>query len=71
MPPTAIGKDYLGAPTFIDHAPGGTGWQVSLLRLTCVTVVRDEGLKLNLLGLSLVIDVDDRALWLPGLSPLL
>ncbi|MBC7619874.1 MAG: DUF3750 domain-containing protein, partial [Candidatus Saccharibacteria bacterium] len=33
LPPTAIGKDYLGASTFVGHAPSGTGWQLSLLGL--------------------------------------
>ncbi|MET0282563.1 MAG: DUF3750 domain-containing protein, partial [Steroidobacteraceae bacterium] len=45
--PTAIGKDYLGATTFIDHAPSGTGRQVSLMGLAVVTVALDEGLELN------------------------
>lgn len=70
LPPTAIGKDYLGSTTFIDHAPSGTGWQVSLMGLAGVTVARDEGLELNLLGLGFGIDVDDLALRLPGFGRL-
>ncbi len=70
LPPTAIGKDYLGATTFIDHAPSGTGWQLSLMGLAGVTVARDEGLELNLLGLGFGIDVDDLALRLPGFGRL-
>ncbi|MBU1362107.1 MAG: DUF3750 domain-containing protein [Gammaproteobacteria bacterium] len=70
LPPTAIGKDYLGSTTFIDHAPSGTGWQLSLLGLAGVTVARDEGLELNLLGLGFGIDVDDQALRLPGFGRL-
>ncbi|WP_218668945.1 DUF3750 domain-containing protein [Variovorax sp. KK3] len=66
LPPTAIGKDYLGPTTFIDHAPSGTGWQLSLLGLAGVTVARDEGLELNLLGLAFGIDVDDMTLRVPG-----
>lgn len=66
----AIGKNYLGATTFIDHAPSGTVWQVSLLGLAGVTVARDEGLELKLLGLGFDNDVDDRALRLPGLGRL-
>ena len=54
LPLTAIGKDYLGLTIFIDHAPSGTGWQVSLLGLAGVTVARDEGFELNLLGVALV-----------------
>lgn len=66
LPPTAIGKDYLGPTRFIDHAPSGTGWQLSLLGLAGVTVAREEGLELNLLGLGFGVDVNDRALRLPG-----
>ncbi|RZI74788.1 MAG: hypothetical protein EOP13_07540 [Pseudomonas sp.] len=25
LPPSAIGEDFFGATTFIDHAPSGTG----------------------------------------------
>jgi hypothetical protein len=70
LPTTAIGKDYLGMTTFIDRAPSGTGWQLSLLGLAGVTVARDEGLELNLLGLGFGIDVDDRALRVPGFGRL-
>ncbi|RZL66029.1 MAG: DUF3750 domain-containing protein [Variovorax sp.] len=68
LPPTAIGKDYLGLTTFSAPAPSGTGWQLSLAGLAGVTVARDEGLELNLLGLGF--DVDDRALRLPGFGRL-
>ncbi|MEP6971083.1 MAG: DUF3750 domain-containing protein, partial [Betaproteobacteria bacterium] len=50
LPPTAIGKDYLGPTTFVARAPSGTGWQVSLFGLAGVTVAREEGLEINLLG---------------------
>nr|WP_315427601.1 DUF3750 domain-containing protein [uncultured Albidiferax sp.] len=66
LPPTAIGKDYLGPNTFVDHAPSGTGWQLSLLGLAGVTVAREEGLELNLLGLGFGVDVNDLKLRLPG-----
>jgi hypothetical protein len=66
LPPTAIGKDYLGPTTFFGHAPSGTGWQFSVLGLAGVTVAREEGLELNLLGLGFGVDVNDRALRLPG-----
>jgi hypothetical protein len=70
LPSTAIGKDYLGPTTFIDHAPSGTGWQVSALGLAGATVARDEGVELNVLGLGFGIDVDDRALRWPGFGRL-
>lgn len=70
LPPTAIGKDYLGPTTFVDRAPSGTGWQFSLLGLAGATVAQDEGLELNLLGLGFGVDVDDLALRLPGFGRL-
>jgi hypothetical protein len=70
LPPTAIGKDYLGPATWFASAPSGTGWQFSLLGLAGVTLARDEGLELNLLGLGFGIDVDDLALRLPGVGRL-
>ena len=70
LPPTAIGKDYLGPATFVAHAPSGTGWQLSLWGLAGITAARDEGLELNLLGLGFGIDVDDLALRLPGFGRL-
>lgn len=66
LPPTAIGKDYLGPATFAARAPSGSGWQVSLWGLAGLTVAREEGIELNLLGLGFGVDVDDLALRLPG-----
>ncbi|MBP9928050.1 MAG: DUF3750 domain-containing protein [Rhodoferax sp.] len=66
LPPTAIGKDYLGPTTFVAKAPSGTGWQVSLFGLAGVTVAREEGLEINLLGLGFGIDLNDQRLRLPG-----
>jgi len=68
LPPTAIGKDYLGPATFIAQAPSGTGWQVSLFGLAGVTVAREEGLELNLLGLGFGVDVNDARLRMPGVG---
>jgi len=68
LPPTAIGKDYLGPTTFVAHAPSGSGWQVSLAGLAGVTVAREEGLEINLLGLGFGVDVNDARLRLPGIG---
>jgi len=68
LPPTAIGKDYLGATTLLAPAPSGSGWQLSLGGLAGVTVAREEGLEINLLSLSFGIDVNDGRLRLPGLG---
>ena len=66
LPPTAIGKDWLGPATLAARAPSGTGWQVSLWGLAGATVAREEGLELQLLGLGFGVDVNDMRLRLPG-----
>jgi len=66
LPPTAIGKDWLGPGTFVARAPSGTGWQLSLWGLAGVTAAREEGLELQLLGLGFGVDVNDARLRLPG-----
>ncbi len=68
LPAHAIGKDWLGPSTFVAPAPSGTGWQVSAWGLAGVTLARDEGLELQLLGLGFGVDLDDARLRLPGLG---
>lgn len=68
LPTTAIGKDYLGPTTWLAPAPSGTGWQVSVFGLLGATLARSEGVELNLLGLSVGVDLDDRRLRLPGVG---
>ncbi len=64
LPPTAIGKDYLGV-TPLARLPSGTGAQVSLLGVVGVAAGLEEGLEVNLLGLTFGIDPADFALKLP------
>lgn len=66
LPPTAIGKDWLGPSTVVAPAPSGTGWQVSLWGLAGATLAREEGLELQLLGLGFGVDLNDARLRLPG-----
>jgi hypothetical protein len=68
LPPTAIGKDYLIGGQVLDRMPSGTGWQVSLLGLLGVGLAWEEGIELNVLGLSAGIDLNDLALRLPGIG---
>jgi hypothetical protein len=70
LPPTAIGKDWLGGGRLVAPAPSGTGWQVSLYGLAGVTVAAREGLELNLLGLTVGLDILHPAVKLPGLGRL-
>ena len=65
LPATAIGKDFLPNGDFTARAPSGTGVQVSLFGLAGVLVGLEEGLEVNLLGLSFGIDLNRPALRLP------
>jgi hypothetical protein len=65
LPSTAIGKDYPINGSIIDRAPSGTGYQVSMLGLIGVTLAREEGVELNLLGLNFGVDFYKPALKLP------
>jgi len=66
LPPTAIGKDFLGDTTLFGSAPSGGGFQISLFGLLGVLVSAEEGLEFNFLGLAFGIDPADAALRLPG-----
>lgn len=67
LPPTAIGKDFLGlAP--IAAMPSGTGYQLSLAGLLGIGIAAREGLEFNVLGLVLGLDPADLAVKLPGLG---
>ena len=70
LPPTAIGKDYLPGGALVALAPSGTGVQVSLFGVLGVLVAAEEGLEVNLLGLSFGIDLARPALRLPGVGRL-
>jgi len=68
LPPTAIGKDFLGPSDFVARTPSGTGWQFSVYGLLGASVAWEEGVEVNLLGLSFGVDVNDLALRLPGIG---
>ena len=68
MPANAIGKDYMALTSPIARAPSGTGVQISLLGLLGLIVAVDEGIEINILGLSAGIDVLRPALRVPGLG---
>ena len=68
LPPTAIGKDYLSNGSILARTPSGTGLQLSLLGLLGLSLARDEGLEINLLGLTFGVDPLDFALKLPGIG---
>ena len=64
FPPTAIGKDYL-ADRFLDSAPSGSGFQLSLGGLLALTASRVEGVEFSVLGLIFGVNPFDPALKLP------
>lgn len=68
LPPTAIGKDFIPEGGVVAKAPSGTGFQVSLLGLAGVMLALEEGIELNVLGLTLGVDVTNPALKLPGVG---
>jgi hypothetical protein len=70
LPPTAIGKDWLGGARFVAASPSGTGYQVSLFGALGLLLGVEEGIEVNLLGLSFGIDPLDLALRLPGVGRL-
>ncbi len=68
LPPTAIGKDFLPRGSVAARTPAGRGVQLSLFGLAGLLVGLDEGIELNLLGLTIGVDVKDPALKLPGIG---
>jgi hypothetical protein len=67
LPSTAVGKDYLGLDAFA-RTPSGTGGQLSLFGLLGVGAGWEEGVEVNLFGLSFGIDPNSLALDLPMLG---
>ena len=66
LPPTAIGKDFLPGGALAASTPSGTGYQVSVWGLAGLAIAFEEGLEVNLLGLTFGVDVNRPALKLPG-----
>jgi hypothetical protein len=68
LPPTAIGKDYITNGGLLAFSPSGTGVQLSLFGLAGLLVGLEEGIEINLLGLTVGVDILRPALKLPGLG---
>jgi hypothetical protein len=64
LPPTAIGKDYLGWRS-VNKLPSGTGGQLSLFGVAGVAAGVEEGLEVNLLGLTFGVDPKSLSIKLP------
>jgi len=70
LPPTAIGKDYLGTASFAAPSPSNTGFQLSVLGVLGLLAAVEEGIEVNILGLTFGVDPLDLALKLPGIGRL-
>jgi hypothetical protein len=70
LPPTAIGKDYIANGALAGITPSGTGYQLSAAGALGVMLAFEEGLEVNLLGLTLGVDPLDLAFKLPGVGRL-
>ena len=68
LPPTAIGKDYLGNGGMFGKAPSGTGYQFSAFGVFGILAALEEGIEVNLGGLVAGIDFTSLAIKLPGLG---
>lgn len=64
LPATAIGKDYLGS-SLVAKTPSGTGVQLNVLGVLGVLVGLEEGVEVNVLGLTFGVDPLDLSLKLP------
>jgi hypothetical protein len=64
LPPTAIGKDYLGWRS-VNVTPSGTGGQASLFGLLGLSAGIEEGLEVNVLGLNFGVDPKSLSIKLP------
>lgn len=67
FPSTAVGKDYLPAGVAA-RSPSGTGFQLSLFGVFGLMAAREEGVELNVLGLTLGVAPTPLTLKMPGLG---
>jgi hypothetical protein len=70
LPSNAIGKDFLPEGALVAKAPSGSGFQVSLYGLAGILLAVDEGIELNVLGLTVGVDAAVPALKLPAIGRL-
>lgn len=70
LPSTAIGKDYLPKEALVGRTPSGTGVQFSTRGYAGILAGFEEGLELNLMGLTAGIDLLPPAIKLPGVGRL-
>ncbi len=70
LPPTAIGKDFLPGGAIVASSPSGRGAQLSLFGVAGLLVGVEEGIEINVLGLTFGVDLKKPALKVPVLGRL-
>jgi len=68
LPSNAVGKDYLPGGSIAARTPSGTGVQLSLGGYAGLLAGLEEGLEVNVLGLTAGVDLWPPALKLPGVG---
>ena len=68
LPPTAVGKDYLPGGQIFADAPSDSGLQFSVRGLLGLMIAAEEGVEMNLLGLTAGVDFSPLAIKLPGMG---
>lgn len=68
LPATAIGKDFIPGGWPVARSPSGTGVQLSVFGLAGVLAGMEEGVELNVLGLTFGVDLKLPALKLPAVG---
>jgi len=68
LPSTAIGKDFLPQGGVMGKSPSGTGVQVSARGYAGILLGLEEGIEINLMGLTAGIDLLPPAIKLPGIG---
>lgn len=68
LPPTAVGKDFLGSGINWHTPPSGSGWQVSWNGIIGAALAPKEGLELHILGVTWGIDLQDFGIKIPALG---
>lgn len=68
LPSNAVGKDFLPAGKLLAAAPSGTGIQLSISGYFGILLGLEEGIELNVLGLSAGLDILRPAIKLPGVG---
>ena len=68
LPSTAIGKDYMPWHHSLSKSPSGLGGQISLKGYASLLVGAEEGIEINLLGLTAGIDLWPPAIKMPAVG---